>query len=254
LFSKERALFVFNFELMAKDGHESLEEYAKHPNEKNSLILLGESLPKTSSLYRAIETAGVVLNLADEKPWEKERLLQEWIQAFLYKEGKKMDPRAALALIQRSGLDYSLLEQELYKLICYVGDRDTIQLVDIELLAFPILQETAWKLGEAIFQGHHGEALRIAQDLLQEDPNAFFPILRQLRGQCLTGWHVVENRHEQEYPHLKGMLYDKWKRLGQRFGASNFLKFIKKIDQTEFAAKNGSNDYTLLFEILLMEI
>ena len=96
---------------------------------------------------KKLEKTGIILDIPEEKTWEKEKSMQAWIIDYAAKSGKKVDSTTALQLIKLVGTDTATLHQELEKLICFVGDAPTISAQDAAKLCAATPLDTIWQLG-----------------------------------------------------------------------------------------------------------
>ena len=90
-----------------------LEPYIASSDRKTCLVLTASSLHRASLFYKKIEKHGVILDIAEEKPWEKERSIVDWLLAALAKENKQAAPHIAQLMVKQIGTDQALLHTEL---------------------------------------------------------------------------------------------------------------------------------------------
>ena len=150
--------------------------------EKNVLagyLLLG-SRGKTP-LSKVVEKTGALLDMSEEKPWDRDKRLAETLIEMAKKEGKWLSPDAVPLLIECAGPDLSMLSQEMDKLICYVGDRATIERTDIFRLCGSHAQETPWQIAEEIVWEGKGTF----------DPAGFVGLIFSLRSQLQLGLKIT---------------------------------------------------------------
>lgn len=257
----KRVVLISQAEKMTKPTQELLRSYFANPNKTICLILEASGLNRATNLYKDAEKYGVVLDVAEEKPWEKERSLQGWIVEQLHGEGKQIDSSTAAILIKQLGTDQSTLHQELEKLICFVGDRKQITASDISAVCTKVSQESGWLLGEAIFRCDGPEALRMTKGML-EDGTALIALLRQIRSQFQTDYQVccmlasgkTPQDISQSFPYMKGMVLNKHVQQAQAYGAERFKSGILAIDETELLAKNSAGDPDWLMERLIFKL
>ncbi|NGX57596.1 MAG: hypothetical protein K940chlam3_00489 [Chlamydiae bacterium] len=259
LFEQNRLLILSRIHKGNDPIRRVLLDYLERPNEQLVLVLTGESLAANTKLYKAIEKVGVILNLsAASKPWEKQREMEDWLVKQSHSEGKPMEPRAAKSLIQHLGTDASSLEQELEKLICYVGDRPTITVQDIDAICPTVNQKTVWQLGEAIFSLNVAEAMSIAKALLK-DQAPFILLLRQIRKQFQTDYQVFSllatpDEIPRIFPYMKGRILQQHIDNARRYGVERFKKGLIEIDRTELEAKNSGIEDECLLELLIAKL
>lgn len=99
------------------------------------LLLTAVQVDRRTKLFKRFEELGAALFLGLERDRygkvDRDSLLN-FISQRLRQAGKKFEPRARDMIGDRAGDDLRMLQQELDKLLLYVGDRPTIQLQDIE--------------------------------------------------------------------------------------------------------------------------
>nr|BAL53681.1 DNA polymerase III subunit delta [uncultured Planctomycetota bacterium] len=144
------------------------------------LILLVEKWASNTRLAKALPQDALILC---ETP--KARQLVSWCQNRTASEyGKKLATEAAELLVELTGSDLGLLEQELAKLAVYVGEGQSITSEDVDKLVARNRMQTVWQILEALGRGQLSEALVILGRLLEqgEEPLAILGALSwQLR-------------------------------------------------------------------------
>lgn len=260
-FTKKRLLVIHNAEALDKESTSLLEKYFAHPNRSVCLAIAATAINRATTFYKNGEKAGIILDIPDEKPWEKEKSASQWLSMQATEQGKQMSPQVAQILVKQLGTDQALLHNELQKLICYTGERKSISEKDLYDVCTKINQETGWQLGEALFQRDAAAALRIAKGLL-DDGTALIALLRQIRYQYQTEYQVCSILHAggtpadiaQEFPYMKGQILNRHVQQAQAYGMKRFRNGILAIDKTELDAKNSGLDDHLLAERLVIKL
>jgi len=261
LFSKKRLFIVHNADAFDKSDTQKLESYAESPNRSVCLALSATAVNRATTFYKKMEKVGVVFDVADEKPWEKEKNVVDWLCSESGKMGKKMPSHLCLFLVKQLGTDQHLLLSELHKLICYVGDRPIITENDISAICSVVNLDNAWQLGEAIFRRDATTALRIGKGLL-DDGAVLIVLLRQIRSQFQTEFQVCSIMTNggtpadvaAEYPYMKGAILDRHVRLSQEYGMPRLKSGLLAIDETELQSKNSMVDPDFLAERLIIKL
>lgn len=261
LFSERRLILIEEADKLDKDAMVALETYFEKPNRSICLIFSAVSLHHGAHFYRKGEKAGIVLEFVEEKPWEKERSIQEWMSAFVESQGKGMDGGALKLLMKFLGTDQELIKREVEKLICYVGTRSQITSQDITAIVSPVASETVWQLGEAIFRRDAQTSLCICKSLLLADTSLFL-LMRQLRAQFQTGLHICSIVSEgkgregivQKFPYMKGVLLERHIEQAQSYGIKAFKRGLLEIDAVELQAKNSNMEADFLAELLIIKL
>lgn len=220
------------------------------------LVLSMESLARQSAFYKAVEKHGVLLDTSEEKPWEKEKNLAEWLMERVFQANKTMDLEAVTALSKGSCGSLALLASEWEKLLTYVGERPRISLHDVMTICSLSPLDSAWAFGELLLAQNAGAALEVALRMIDQG-GAIFSILRQLRHQMTTALHLTLFDREQislKFPYLKGQMLERQLQAAMNFRTGPLIKAIQLIDELEFKAKDGWDNPKLLLTLLCAKV
>lgn len=260
-FSSRRVLVILNADAFNREATLKLEKYFTNPSRSVCLIVVAEAINRGTTFYKNAEKAGIILDISEEKPWEKEKNIADWIVLHTKQLGKQINLPIAQQLVKQLGTDQMLLNNELQKLVCYVGDRKAITEKDISDICIHLNLETAWQLGESIFRRDAASALRITKGLL-DDGTALIALLRQIRYQFQTEFQVCSilttggtpGDVAREFPYMKGQILDRHVQTAQSYGMQRFKNGILAIDAAELSAKNSALDSSLLAEMLIIKL
>lgn len=261
-FSPTRVILIHQADKLKKALQEELQKYMQHPSRSMYLILSAPALLKNTTFYKTIEKNGIVLDLPELKPWEKEKRLIEWVTKQASNARKVISHPAAQHLVKQIGADQNLIASEFEKLLCYIGDRQEITMQDITAICSNLPSETIWQLGEAVFRRDAPAAIRATHVLLNENGNSLLPFLRQLRSQFQTGYHISQILLQggngatvsQEYPYMKGQILEKNMQTAQQYGVKRYRQGLLAIDEAELKAKNSQMEEDLLAELLIIKL
>lgn len=260
-FSKQRLVVVHRVDSLDKASTSKFETYFASPNPSVCLVMVAETINRSTNFYKKAEKAGVILDVPEEKPWEKEKNVINWLNQEVASHQKQLSPMASQLIVKQVGTDQTLLLGELQKLICYVGERRVIDEKDIAALCPVVNTETGWQLGEAIFRRDAATALRISKGLITEGL-ALIALLRQIRSQFLTGYQIASILKQggtstdvsKEFPYMKGTILERNINQSQNYGMDQFKKGILAIDLAEFQAKNSVSDPEFLADMLIVKL
>jgi DNA polymerase III subunit delta len=261
LFSNKRIISLQHLDKASKAFNDKLEAYLGPGRLPATLVISSSALSANTKLFKKIEKLGIILDIPEEKPWEKERSAQEWLITHAAAQNKKLDGQAAHVLIKQIGTDPALLHQELEKLICYTEGRKEITSPDIHAICSTVNIETIWQLGDAIFRRDAGTALRISKGLL-DDGTAFLGLLRQIRAQFETKFQIATllasggspSDVTHFFPYMKGSILDQHVQAAKNYGLQKLKEGLLKIDEMEIKAKNSQADPDILNEILMTRL
>ena len=227
-----------------------LAPYLEKPAQGTYLLMGALAFKPLSELYQKGKKVMVVLDLSDEKPWERERRLRDWIVQEAKKEGKMLQADAAAALMENIGADMPGLYQELQKLLCYAAEKTVITRGDVEKVSVKSADSSGWQLAEAVIWrregiGHHHFL----------DPSFFFLFLGQLRYSLTQGAQIQDLLTQKRgaeigkhLPNLRPQMLDKLIPQASRLPPRYFEKALSALFQMELDAKSSALDQGLLLE------
>jgi DNA polymerase III subunit delta len=253
-------IWIQQADKLKKNIQEKLEVFFPRRIPSLYLILSASGWQKNTSFFKAVDKDGIVLEFAELKPWEKEKRLAEWVNKQAAAERKLISYQVCQSLVKQIGLDQSLIEQELKKLICFCGEKKEITGQDVDAICTRQSVDSVWLLGEAIFCRDAVAALRTAMALLEEQ--ALLPLLRQMRSQFQTEYQVclllAQGKQAQdiaqEFPYMKGQILERHVRQARQYGLEAFKRGLIALDTAESRVKNSSIDDKLLLELLIMQL
>ncbi len=227
----------------------SLGDLFAHFPPKVHLLLGASSFKPLSELYHKGKKEVVALDLSEEKPWEKEKRLQEWIIEEACQQKKTINSDVVHYLLQHLGPDSATLDQELSKLICYVGDRPRIELSDAQAICGTRDLFTGWQLSEKIIWDRPtalGDKL--------SDLGFLFPFIGQLRYHLQLGCRLAELLEHQtadlkrHFPSLRPAQLDKFIPIAKTRKSRFFQRGLNALYDLEFASKSSPIDIAVLFD------
>ena len=245
LFGGEPVVIVDEVEKMSKKELQSLASLVE--NRGLCGYLFCGSRSKTI-LTASFEKAGVVLDLAEEKPWDRDKRLAEQLADRAARAGKRLDFDAAPLLFERLGSDPALLDGELDKLICYVGDRPTIGRSDIMRVCGCSRMQTLWAAAEEMVWEKKASSV---------ESGSFYGLIPALRSQFSLGLKIIsliaEGCPREEWVVYLPKIWPKTleKRIGQAqlLGAAYFQKGLDLLLQIELLSRTGQTNELALLDL-----
>jgi DNA polymerase-3 subunit delta len=143
LFSPNSAVLLDELELMPAPMVKQLAGRLKE-----CTLILGAR--EKSAFAAGVEQQGVLLDMSEEKPWDRDRRWAEQLMERAGMLGKILDPQALEGLMERIDPELALLEREVDKLACFVGARSHIALSDVKSLSVENRTYTLWRIAEAM--------------------------------------------------------------------------------------------------------
>jgi DNA polymerase-3 subunit delta len=242
-------------EKLKKNDCEALAEYLARPSPFAYLILGGASLKGLGELYQKGKKELVLLDLSEEKPWDRERRLKEGLAWQASKAGKQLKADVAAYLLEWIGPDVPSLEQELSKLLCYVGERQKIELDDVRAISSSREKSGGWHLAESlVWTG--------ASSPPPSDLSSLFALIGQIRYhlelgaqfQALLELGVPPQEIATHLPQVRSASFDKFFPIARQKPSGYFQRGLSLLFELELGCKNSAGDPLLLFDLFTAKL
>ena len=249
LFSGKVAAVFDGVDLLVKGELELLSKYVQSPNSGGHLLLGVANAKCFTALYKVGKKEIVVLDLSKEKPWEEKQRLQKWVVQILGRRKKKITPDANEAFFERLPNDRLLMQQELDKLLCYIGDRVEITRADIEMICCVSDEMNFFQLARDLVWGEKCSSPTIT------DLSILLPLVGQLRYQLEMGLKMAAlmkrgaNRDEisEAFPRLWPKALEEALNGVNKKGESYFRKALLALYDLELGLKTSLGKPEILF-------
>lgn len=178
-----RVAVVSNAEKLLKDSRPQLEKWFAHPAESSLLVLLIQSFPSNTKLYKIAEKNGWCIACSLPTGGGRSKTpnvaeLKKWIQAWgKSQHGLHLTATQANLVLEAVGSDCGILHQELAKLALYAGEGGKISDEQIRANVGSWRTRTMWEIADAVADGRVAEALTQLEKIFDagEHPAAVIP-------------------------------------------------------------------------------
>ena len=135
-----------------------------------SIIIDGPGLDRRSALYKVFNSKGAVHSLTKVDIGAKEfsKNHRKRIQQLCFDAGKKLDNDANRFLGETLSSDSGQLNNELAKLFCYIGDRETITIDDCRAVCSRTPEAVGWSFANALMEKSVKKALNAVDTLIAQ--------------------------------------------------------------------------------------
>lgn len=163
MWGDRRLVVVDSADGFVKEHRPGLEKYLDKPARKSVLVLDVEKWPKTTRLAKQLPKVGLEIDCSPLKG----QALANWVQDMARDQHEKQISGAAVALLaELVGPHLGLLEQEVAKLVSYIGARPKIDVEDVRKLVGGWKVETTFEMINSLRDGNVGVALNCLEKLL----------------------------------------------------------------------------------------
>ncbi len=200
------------------------------------------------------EKEGVILDLLEEKPWDKEKRVAEQLADRAKNRGKKLASDAIPLFFERLGMDVALLENEVDKLISYTGDRTVITREDIFAISPASRASTLWQTAEEVIWERGDFPLVEAATF-----HGVIPVLRHQLHLGLTLATLIEEKCPPDLwsrflPKLWSKTLEKRSSQAAHLGSFYFRKGLDKLFEIELLSRSNSTQYRALLDLFRAQL
>lgn len=172
MFGKHKLVIVENADSFLGGDQDKVLGYIKNPSGVNCLILEVLSIDKRTKLAKAMDGKCGILIECDKlydspAPWEVKKPeydseLTRWIVVHARSFNKTMNLKSAFCLLEKTGNNLSIINNQIDALSVYTGDRNEITIEDIQNLIGVSHREKLYNLLDAIGMKDTISAVKIA--------------------------------------------------------------------------------------------
>jgi DNA polymerase III delta subunit len=210
------------YEKIIDQDKKLLKDYFSSPPASTVMVvILPEKLKASSGLIRFFRSLGKNIQIQECKPL-KEPQLYPWIRGRLQGEGKRISEEAAQRLIELNGSALGILDQELRKLMIFVGEGTNIDLTHVNEISGWGKEFTDYDIKNELEAGHYKNTVLVIDRLLEKRSVHPVQILNQVAGFMqnilLAKLRLNEGKKDQKaifreiYPQIRGKYRDLYQR------------------------------------------
>ena len=245
LFGGEPVVILEEGEKLGKKEQETLKDCVQLSLKSGYLLCSAKSKVSFLSLF---EKAGVVLDLLEEKPWEKEKRLAEEIYFQVSSAQKRIAPDAVQLLLEKLGTQSAAIHSEIQKLLCFVGEKKTIERLDVLQIVAGEKEEVVWKIAEGFVWD------RKMQEI---EATSFHALLPSFRSELQVGLKIcdlIEHQIPKEkwgafLPRLWPKLLEKRTSQAEKLGRDYFRKGLDFLFEIELLSRSGTSREEALLDL-----
>lgn len=227
LFAASRSIMIDEVDKLKEEEKAYLKRWVQAPSGKITLIL---GIENARGLAHFLNSGAVLLDLLQEKPWERQQRLADDLRAMARSGQLSVDDEVMDFLVQQVGSDWSVLKREMEKLISFGAQKKHLGMEEARSIlasgAFP----EGWTLADQLIFNPY--ALATTPSL---DASALIALLGQLRYFLRLGRQIALG-DDKVKPYQAQKYGSKAREKGQRF----FEKGLIALNEVEALAKSSS--------------
>ncbi|MBU1142166.1 MAG: DNA polymerase III subunit delta [Firmicutes bacterium] len=257
-FAEKKVIVIRNIDELEKEDEFVIKNwvtYFEKPNPDVILIIaMQELLPETSLLGGALFKFAFIEKVKDMEKKDYPDFIKNMFKKYQY----QITDDAVEALLERTNLDFNLINQEAEKLMLFAYETKEINEKAVILLVSRNLEENIFELTNALLSKNQTKTIEIFYDLVarNEDP---LRILNNIVGKVRELMHtklLLDKGYRQdqiaEHFHIKsGRAYYLVKN-AQGVNFAQLENHIKKLSKLDYEIKSGKIDKKLGLELYLL--
>lgn len=236
---------------------ELLISYLENPSSATCLIfLVDEGIDKRKKIYKLVEKAGQVVYF----PLLKGQELTQWIKEWVNRRGREISGEILHYLTAAVGSNLQLMEQELEKLLTYLGGETELTLSQVEALVSKQADITVFQLIDAVAEKRFPTAMEFVQDLLFQGQHPVLIInllARQFRLIWLAKLYLSQGFSEGQTAsslQVKPFVVSKSARQGRNFQTDDLRQALRILLETDYQIKTGKQEPVMALEMALIKL
>ena len=257
-FAEQKVIIVRNLAEIEKEGESVVKNWISYLEKPNPdvilLIVQNDLLKEDTPLGAALFKFAFIEKIKEMDKTEYPNFVKNMFKKYQY----MITDDAVEALLERTNLDFTLINQEAEKLMLFAYDTKEINEKAVLLLVSRNLEENIFELTNALLSKNQPKTIEIFYDLVarNEDP---LRILNNIVGKVRELMHtklLIEKGYRQEqiaeHFHMKsGRAYYLVKN-AQSISFSVLENHLKKLSKLDYDIKSGKIDKKLGLELYLL--
>lgn len=256
-FGSEKKLIIYKEAEKVKDK-KLLESYISSPPDFTVFVLVhnGKITNLTSSPFNVLQENNF---LFEAKELKGENLV-EWIKDAVGSKGKQISNDNASFLVEISGDNRLIIENQLEKIIAYLNDKTEITFDVIKEVSISFKEYNVFDLQNAIFQKDKSASLTIAFNILDKGEDATFIINMLTRS--FIGLSRIRELNEKKVPDAEAarivgthpFYLKNFQRAGVLFSINDLMKASEALLKADVSIKSTSTDQKTVIALLIAEL
>lgn len=233
-------------------------KYLKNPSESTILMIdaHGIKINPTNEIYKTLKNLALIINYDDSQEIE----LKGWVIRSFSSYGIEIKEEAINLFMEYLNNNQLRMEQEINKLIDYVGKSGTITVQDIKLLIDKDISNEVFNLIKAIVDHNHAMIGKIYNQLIQntKDVSNILGMITNTFIDMLSIAKLLKVGHSQNdiaklFNVSPGRAYYMVKN-AKSFKITDLENYVIKLADLDYKIKSGQIDKNLGLDLLIMQL
>jgi len=237
---------------------EKFGSYFSSPSKYTCLVFVAEKMLFKGKLLTALKKTGQVVSF--EKP-KKEGDIKRFISESFRQHGKKISSDALNFMADNTGNDLGIIDNEVKKAVLFCGDKNIVEVTDLEEVLTTGNRDTIFDLVEAVGKGDIQKSLLLLGTLIDNNnhPLAILKMIsRQFRLISIAREGINTGLSRSEVGKKLGLNYDfiikKILEQARGWSAHGLAQVLEEIFETDYRLKSSRIDGKVLMEELVFRL
>lgn len=250
-FSDYRLIVLENSGLLKSAS--DLVDYLPQMPDSTILVFIEKEIDKRNKLYKFVHKEGLDVEMKTMSG----RDIKLWMTSVLRKARKQIRENTAEYLLGLIDNSMSNVQNELDKLIAYVGEREEITAADVDAICCVQINGQIFQMMDAVASGNKKQTMKLYRDLLElrESPMAIlyllsrhFNVLLQIKGIGST----VSRGEVAKQVGIPPFAVGRYQAQGKHFSKEKLREMLDQCVETEYLFKRGRLSDQIGVELLLV--
>lgn len=257
IFAEKRLVLVKNSGFFkyksAGQGKVLLCGYLSNLPEEVCLVFEEDNVNEQSPNFEAIKQHGLIVECNHQEP----RYLAKWVKIEFQSYKKEISAYLATYLVEQCGQEMNHINNEICKIVNYVGDRTQVEKQDIDAVCIKPINTRIFDLADSMLQKGRNNSLSILNDLieLKETPtHIILMIARHFRNLLKSKLLLEEGyAHKQVALKLKVSPYvvGKFARQSSNLTVQQLKNVLIDCFKADYDIKTGRMDGRIAVELII---
>lgn len=256
-FGSQKKLIIYKEAEKAKDK-KNLEPYIESPPDFTVLVFVHNGIITnlTSPPFNLL----LENNFLYEAKELKGENLVEWISELAKSKGKQISNENAALLADFSGENRLMIENQLEKIISFLGDKTEITFNAIKEVSVSVKENTIFDLQNFVFQKDKANALKIALNMIENGSEA--TLIISMLTKYFVGLAQLRELNEKKIPDAETAkivgahphYLKNYQRAAVLFTYNDYMKAMEALLKADVSVKTTTTDPKTVISILIAEL
>lgn len=252
----KKILVIKNIDKVKKEDNEAFTDYCLSPSPSSCVIFTGEVIDRRRKFFQVVSNGGIVVRFGSLS----DKDLNSWIKKKLEGYNFKISEEALSYLKNFIGNDLRIINNELEKVVSFVGERSEIRLEDIEAVSGDIHFRSIFELSLSIGWKKEEDALRLINKILLqgESPLKILGLISyQIRSIMLTKFYLKKRYSLMEISKALGIpqaFLKEYVKQSKIFHFGELRSHLKELLNIDIQLKSSRLSPKILLESLILKM